>query len=96
MPTYNETIGARYHIYNSLFLQLPYQNIFRTGTLLPLLQQHCETGFEEGKSATEILKQFFQDFTPGTNQSEQFDLLFNFIQYIERQVALFEIGRAHV
>ena len=90
MPTYNETIGARYHIYNSLFLQLPYQNIFRTGTLLPLLQQHCETGFEEGKSATEILKQFFQDFTPGTNQSEQFDLLFNFIQYIERQVALFD------
>ena len=90
MPTYNQTIGARYHIYNSLFLQLPYQNIFRTGTLLPLLQQHCETGFEEGKSATEILNQFFQDFTPGTNQSEQFDLLFNFIQYIERQVALFD------
>ena len=90
MQTYNQTIGARYHIYNSLFLQLPYQNIFLTGTLLPLLQQHCETGFEEGKSATEILKQFFQDFTPGTNQNEQFDLLFNFIQYIERQVALFD------
>jgi len=90
MPTYNQTIGARYHIYNSLFLQLPYQNIFRTGTLLPLLQQYCETGFEEGKSAIELLNQFFQDFTPGTNQSEQFDLLFNFIQYIERQVALFD------
>lgn len=90
MPTYNQTIGARYHIYNSLFLQLPYQNIFRTGTLLPLLQRHCETGFEEGKSATEILNKFFQDFTPGTKQSEQFDLLFNFIQYVERQVALFD------
>lgn len=90
MPTYDQTIGARYHIYNSLFLQLPYQNIFRTGTLLPLLQQHCESGFEEGKSAIEILNQFFQDFTPGSNQSEQFDLLFNFIQYIERQVALFD------
>ena len=57
---------------------------------MPLLQQSCETGFEEGKSATEILKKFFQDFTPGTNQSEQFDLLFNFIQYVERQVALFD------
>ncbi len=90
MPPYNQTIGARYHIYNSLFLQLPYQNIFRTGTLLPLLQQHCEAGFEEGKSATEILKQFFQDFAPGSNQSEQFDMLFNFIQYVERQVALFD------
>jgi phosphoenolpyruvate carboxylase len=90
MPTYNQTIGTRYHIYNSLFLQLPYRNIFRTGTLLPLLQQYCETGFEEGKSAIEILNQFFQDFTPGSSQSEQFDLLFNFIQYVERQVALFD------
>jgi phosphoenolpyruvate carboxylase len=90
MATYNQTIGARYHIYNSLFLQLPYHNIFRTGTLLPLLQQSCETGFEEGKSAIEILNQFFQDFAPGSNQSEQFDLLFNFIQYVERQVALFD------
>jgi len=90
MPTYNQTIGTRYHIYNSLFLQLPYRNIFRTGTLLPLLQQYCETGFEEGKSATEILNQFFQDFTPGSSQSEQFDLMFNFIQYVERQVALFD------
>lgn len=90
MPTYNQTIGARYHIYNSLFLQLPYHNIFRTGTLLPLLQQYCESGFEDGKSASEILNQFFQDFTPGSNPGEQFDLLFNFIQYVERQVALFD------
>ncbi len=90
MPTYNQTIGTRYHIYNSLFLQLPYHNIFRTGTLLPFLQQYCESGFEEGKSATEILNQFFQDFAPGSNQIEQFDMLFNFIQYVERQVALFD------
>lgn len=90
MQTYDQTIGARYHIYNSLFLQLPYHNIFRTGTLLPLLQQQCETGFENGKSAIEIFNQFFKDFTPNANQSEQFDLLFGFIQYIERQVALFD------
>ena len=90
MQPYNQTIGARYHIYNSLFLQLPYQNIFRTGTLLPLMQQQCEAGFEDGKSATEIIKKFFRDFAPGSNPSEQFDMLFNFIQYVERQVALFD------
>lgn len=90
MPSYNQTIGARYHIYNSLFLQLPFQNILRTGTFLPLLQQRCESGFEEGKSATEIITEFFKDFSPAATHSEQFDLLFSFIQYVERQVALFD------
>ena len=87
---YNQTVGARFHIYNSLFLNLPYQDILRTGTLLPFLQQYCEEGFEQGKSATEILTQFFNDLVPQAKPEEQFDLLFKFIQYVERQVALFD------
>jgi phosphoenolpyruvate carboxylase len=90
MQSYQETVGARYHIYNSLFLQLPFQNILRTGTLLPLLQQYCESGFEGGKAADEIIHGFFSDYVPNATRSEQFDLLFNFIQYVERQVALFD------
>ncbi len=87
---YEQTVGARYHIYNSLFLNLPFQDILRTGTFLPLLQQYCEQGFEKGQPATEILQQFFADFVPQATKEEQFDLLFKFIQYVERQVALFD------
>lgn len=87
---YEQTVGARYHIYNSLFLNLPFQDILRTGTFLPLLQQYCEQGFEKGQPATEILQQFFGDFIPQASKDEQFDLLFKFIQYVERQVALFD------
>ncbi len=87
---YEQTVGARYHIYNSLFLNLPFQEILRTGTLLPLLQQYCEQGFEKGQPATEILQKFFKDLVPQATQEEQFDLLFKFIQYVERQVALFD------
>jgi phosphoenolpyruvate carboxylase len=87
---YDQQVGARYHIYNSLFLNLPFQDILRTGTLLPLLQQYCESGFEKGKAATEILTDFFKDLAPQANQEEQFHLMFNFIQYVERQVALFD------
>ena len=87
---YNQAVGSRYHIYNSLFLNLPFQHILRTGTLLPLLQQYCESGFEKGQSATEILTVFFEDLVPNAKREEQFDLLFNFIQYVERQVALFD------
>src|SRR5687768_2719784 len=87
---YNQAVSTRYHIYNSLFLNLPYSGIYRTGTLLPLLQQACETGFEKGKDPKAIVKKFFNDFTPNATREEQFDLLFNFIQYTERQVVLFD------
>ncbi len=87
---YDEIIGSRFHIYNSLFLNLPFQNISRTGTLLPLLQQECETNFVQGTSPKEIIANFFNDFAPHINRKEQFDMLFNFIQYVERQVALFD------
>ncbi len=87
---YDQAVGARFHIYNSLFLNLPFRNISRTGTLLPLLQQYSHEGFEKGQSAIHIIDQFFDDLTPQASQQERFDLLFNFIQYIERQVALFD------
>lgn len=90
ITNYNQAVSTRYHIYNSLFLNLPYTGIYRTGTLLPLLQQACETGFSKGKNPKSIIKKFFNDFTPNASREEQFDLLFNFIQYNERQVVLFD------
>jgi len=87
---YDQLVGTRFHVYNSLFLNLPFQNISRTGTLLPLLQQYCEDQFEQGKSPQEIIHNFFHDIVPGADQKSKFDLLFNFIQYVERQVALFD------
>ncbi|HEY8934922.1 MAG TPA: phosphoenolpyruvate carboxylase [Cyclobacteriaceae bacterium] len=88
--TYDQAVSTRYHIYNSLFLNLPYTGIYRTGTLLPLLQQSCEQGFEKGKDPKTIIKKFFSDFAPGATREEQFDLLFSFIKYAERQVVLFD------
>lgn len=91
MPVnYNQAVSTRYHIYNSLFLNLPYSGIYRTGTLLPLLQQACEEGFAKGKDPRSIIRKFFRDFTPDASAEEQFGLLFNFIQYAERQVVLFD------
>ncbi len=91
MPTnFNDAVSTRYHIYNSLFLNLPYTGIYRTGTLLPLLQQACESGFESGKDPRSIIKKFFTDYAPKATPEERFALLFNFIQYAERQVVLFD------
>jgi phosphoenolpyruvate carboxylase len=87
---FNDIVSSRYHMYNSLFLNLPYSGIFRTGTLLPLLQQACENDYEKGKDPKSILKNFFKDYTPQATREERLNLLFGFIQYIERQVVLFD------
>lgn len=87
---FNDTVSTRYHMYNSLFLNLPYTGIYRTGTLLPLLQQSCESEYQKGKDPKAIIKKFFRDYTPQATREEQFNLLFGFIQYVERQVVLFD------
>lgn len=89
-PVFSHAVGTRYHIFNSLFLNLPYKGIYRTGTLLPLLQQYCEDGFAAQREPTQIIENFFNEFTSGISESEKKSLLFNFIQYVERQVVLFD------
>lgn len=88
--SYLQAVTTRFHIYNSLFLNLPYSSVMRTGTLLPLLYQYCEEGFEQGKDPKFIVRKFFKELAPKATRKEQFDLLFNFIQYAERQVVLFD------
>ena len=77
---FNDTVSTRYHMYNSLFLNLPYTGIYRTGTLLPLLQQSCESEYQKGKDPKAIIKKFFKEYTPQATREEQFDLLFGFIE----------------
>ena len=87
---FNEKILSRFHIYNSLFLTLPFETIKRTSLLLPLFADHCQQQFELKKNPNEIVSAFFQKFAPQFTEIEQRDLLFHFIQYIERQVVLFD------
>ncbi len=90
MHSYEQSVATRYHIYNSLFLNLPFHDVYRTGTLLPLLQQACEQGFEKHQDPASIIERFFKEHVPSAAPENHFDLLFNFIQYIERQVVLFD------
>src|SRR6056300_150766 len=87
---FNEKILSRFQIYNSLFLTLPFENIKNTALFLPLFADHCKSNFELNQNPKEIVESFFKRFDPDLDQNQQFDLLFNFIQYIERQVVLFD------
>ena len=87
---FNEKVLSKFHIYNSLFLTLPFKSIKNTSILLPLFADHCKTGFDSNKSPKSIVETFFDKHLPYINKKDKYDLLFRFIQFIERQVVLFD------
>lgn len=87
---FNQEVVTRFELYNSLFLTLPFYQVKDTGILLPFFSAHCEKETAELKSPVEIIESFFKKHVPDIDQEEQINRLFRFIQYIERQVVLFD------
>ena len=96
MPTqpklvrFNQNVLAKYQIYNSIFMTLPFDTLSKTVALLPLFYETCKKGFEAGEDPTTIVQSFFKKYQARRSEQSQINLLFRFIQYIERQVVLFD------
>ena len=90
LTRFNENVVSKYQIYNSLFMTLPFDSISNTGLLLPLFHDVCNKGFSLGKNPTEIVDNFFNKQLENFSEEEKINLLFRFIQFIERQVVLFD------
>jgi phosphoenolpyruvate carboxylase len=71
-------------------MTLPFDAITKTGVMLPLFHEVCENGFSNKKNPTEIVDAFFKAYHTNPSEKEKINLLFRFIQYIERQVVLFD------
>lgn len=83
-------VVTRFELYNSLFLTLPFYRVKHTGTLLPFFTSHCEESVKQNIAPSDIIESFFGQYEQYVQASDRFDLLFRFIQYIERQVVLFD------
>jgi len=90
IDAFHKQVALRFQLYNSLFLLLPFEGIHKTGTLLPLFSKCCEEGLNDNKSAAEIVQSFMTDYLPEHEQEQMHRLLFQFVQYVERQVVLFD------
>ncbi len=90
LDRFNQNVLSKYQIYNSIFTTLPFDTIDDTGVLIPLLHKVCAKGFELEKNPTEIIDHFFDKYQENPSEKEKTDLLFRFIQFIERQVVLFD------
>ena len=86
---FNDLVLNKYHIYNSLFMKLPYETE-NVGMLIPILSNYSEEGLNEGKNPKEIIEEFFIRYTNFETEEEQIAFLFRVIQYVERQVVLFD------
>lgn len=90
LQQFRNEVGIRFQLYNSLFTSLPFHRIEKTGILLSLLSNNCEEGYKKNYSPIHIIDEFFSKHTSYNNEKEQTDLLFRFVQYVERQVVLFD------
>lgn len=90
MDIFHRTVINKFQIYNSLFLNLPFDRIHQVGVLLPLLNQHCQKGYHNKQSPKQIIDDFFNHHHPEQNSEDRITVLFKLIQYIERQIVLFD------
>lgn len=90
LEEFKKSVTNKFNIYNSLFLSLPYKNVENVGMLIPLLLDQCEKGLKAGKDPQEILDVFFTNFADIKDERERLDLMFRIIQYVERQVVLYD------
>ena len=87
---FRQLVENKFQIYNSLFMSLPYDKMSNIGMLLPFLYEESRLGYEVGKDPEEIVEEFFSKHTELKTEEQKTELLFKIIQYIERQVVLYD------
>lgn len=90
LQQFNNNVGIKFQLYNSLFSSLPFHRIEKTGMLLSVLLNNCDEGFKKKMNPTDIIDEFFDKHTSLKVEKEKLDMLFRIIQFVERQVVLFD------
>ena len=87
---FNQNVLSKFNIYNSVFIKLPFDAIESTGVLLPLFSEVCDNGFKHNLSPVEIVNSFSVKYLDAISEEDKISLMFRFIQYVERQIVLFD------
>lgn len=90
VQAFDKWVKKKFNVYNSLFLNLPSRNTQNVGILIPLLTEAARKGLQQGMDPLGILEAFLANHTSIRTESEKIEFMFNVIQYVERQVVLFD------
>lgn len=85
---YEQDVLLKYQIFNGLFLGLPFADPDQAGARLPIFAKMAEEWSQDGKNPPQIVNDFLSLIALGEERHQ--GLLFKFIQFIERQVVLFD------
>ncbi len=87
---FNHQVRLRYHVFSNLLQNLPFHQIDKTSVILSMFSRFCELEFAKKANPQEIIYQFFEKHFPEMNENERNNVLFQLIQYVERQIVLFD------
>ncbi|MEE9348892.1 MAG: phosphoenolpyruvate carboxylase [Flavobacteriaceae bacterium] len=87
---FEKLVVHKFAIYNSLFLNLPYNLDDNIGIIIPVLNKISKKGLDNDLNPKQILDDFFNVYTTVTSEKERIDFMFKVIQFVERQVVLFD------
>lgn len=87
---YHVLVLTKYQLYNSLFITLPFANLPKVGAQLPLFRKLCEQLIDEKKTPSQIIQAFFKTIAHTSTPEQQMATLFLLLQFIERQIVLFD------
>ncbi len=90
ISTNDFNLQAIYQKQAKRFLGLPFEDLPQVGSLLIGFSEYCVQALKEEKSPDDIVRQFFNEVADVHEEKEQVELLFWFLQFIERQVVLFD------
>ncbi|NTW25512.1 MAG: phosphoenolpyruvate carboxylase [Lentimicrobium sp.] len=90
LAAFERSVKNKFNIFNSMFLNLPYRKDSNIGILIPVLYGQCKLGLESGNHPREILDSFFSNYANIPDEREKIDFMFRVIQYVERQVVLYD------
>ena len=81
LSNYQQIVGLKYQLYNSIFLTLPLGGIKDIGVLVPILTGACRTKLLQGESPQKIIETFLNEQFKNKNEQDHFDFLFRVIQF---------------
>jgi len=90
LEQFNRLVKNKFNLYNSLFLNLPYSKVSDTGEMIPLLAQVCQRDLDKKLQPNQILNTFFENTLNIQDEKCQIDYMFRVIQFVERQIVLFD------
>ncbi len=87
---FHQQVVLKYHLYNGLFLTLPFGQTEEMGTLLSIFAKYCQVALGREENPQKIVEDFFAIHVGALDETQRINPLFKMLQFIERQVVLFD------